>query len=76
MKVDVDECKSLAERHGVSRMPTFRLFKNQALVAEVVGSDAVQLEAAISRVVGEEFVAEAEWEGGKEVSVDGHVCDK
>ena len=48
-------------------MPTFRLFKNQTKVAEVIGADAAPLEAAILQFVGEEE---------KEVSIDGHVCGK
>lgn len=45
-------------------MPTFRLFKNQTKVTELVGADAAALEAAIIQFVVEE---------GKEVPIAGHV---
>jgi thiol-disulfide isomerase/thioredoxin len=43
-KIDVDQCKELAQRYGVTAMPTFKYIKNQGGKPEVVdtlrGADA------------------------------------
>ncbi|XP_062511996.1 thioredoxin-like protein 1 [Corticium candelabrum] len=64
LKVDVDECKTLAAQQGISTMPRFQLFKNQVKVAEVVDANAAGLEAAIIQFAGEE---------GTESPIAGHT---
>ncbi|CAG9463880.1 unnamed protein product [Pedinophyceae sp. YPF-701] len=47
LKVDVDTAEQVAQEAGISAMPTFKLYKNKAPVAEVVGAAEPPLRKAI-----------------------------
>lgn len=49
VKVDVDECKSIARMCSVSAMPTFQLYKNGNKVDESVGFNPSGIEAMIKK---------------------------
>ncbi|TPX56190.1 hypothetical protein PhCBS80983_g04716 [Powellomyces hirtus] len=51
LKIDVDEVPEVAEKEGVSSMPTFLIFANGARVGEVVGANPAKLEAEIKKHV-------------------------
>ncbi|XP_057709983.1 thioredoxin b [Corythoichthys intestinalis] len=43
IKVDVDECDDVAQKHGISAMPTFLFFKNGKKVDDFTGANADKL---------------------------------
>merc|ERR1712057_63019 len=47
VKVDVDECDSVAAKAGISAMPTFQVYKAGQKVDEIVGASPEKLEALI-----------------------------
>ncbi|XP_045157165.2 thioredoxin-like [Mercenaria mercenaria] len=49
LKVDVDENSEIAAEWGISAMPTFIYIKNRGKVDELVGTNAVELEAKINK---------------------------
>ena len=49
VKVDVDECKSIAQRCGVTAMPTFQFLRGGRKVGEVKGANAAALELALTQ---------------------------
>lgn len=52
LKVDVDECDTVAAANSVSAMPTFIFFRARTRIARIQGADPRQLEAKISELVG------------------------
>jgi len=52
VKVDVDECKSIARMCSVSAMPTFQLYKNGEKIDESVGYNPSSIEAMIKKAGG------------------------
>lgn len=44
LKVDVDELGELAQKYGVSSMPTFQFFKNAKIQAQFSGADPNRLQ--------------------------------
>ncbi|KAJ3237723.1 Hsp90 cochaperone [Chytriomyces hyalinus] len=48
VKVDVDEMKNIAATYQISAMPTFKLFRNGKILAEVVGADIAQVEKLVA----------------------------
>jgi len=51
-KVDVDEVNDVAQELGIRAMPTFLLFKNGEKVAEIIGANERELEAAAEQETG------------------------
>lgn len=49
VKVDVDECKSVARTCNVSSMPTFQVYKSGELVDQTVGFSAANIEAMLQK---------------------------
>ncbi|TPX70435.1 hypothetical protein SpCBS45565_g01819 [Spizellomyces sp. 'palustris'] len=49
IKIDVDEVPEVAEKAGVSAMPTFHIYKNGQKEAEIVGANPAKLEGEISK---------------------------
>lgn len=49
LKVNVDDCKMLAQIQGIKAMPTFQFFKNGRKIDEFKGADLSTLRARISR---------------------------
>jgi len=47
LKVDVDECRSIASAAGIRAMPTFHFMRGGKLLGEVKGASAGAIEAAI-----------------------------
>lgn len=47
LKVDVDEAEDIAAEYGISAMPTFKFFKKEAVVTEVVGASEAKIKEAI-----------------------------
>ena len=47
VKVDVDDCDSVAAKAGISAMPTFQVYKAGQKVDEIVGASPEKLEALI-----------------------------
>ncbi|KAJ5072031.1 thioredoxin-like protein [Anaeramoeba ignava] len=43
LKVDIDECKDIADDEQIMGVPTFKFWKNGALVDELVGADQRKL---------------------------------
>ncbi|KAL3885560.1 hypothetical protein ACJMK2_025611 [Sinanodonta woodiana] len=66
-KVDVDECQELAQREGISAMPTFNFYKNKVKVDSQRGADENALEEKIQRWLGDDEDGE-----DNEVTVKGH----
>eukprot|EP01116_Phalansterium_solitarium_P006057 TRINITY_DN18371_c0_g1_i1.p1 TRINITY_DN18371_c0_g1~~TRINITY_DN18371_c0_g1_i1.p1 ORF type:complete len:500 (-),score=34.85 TRINITY_DN18371_c0_g1_i1:7-1506(-) len=52
LKVDVDQLQETAQKHQVTAMPTFKYFKNGAVVFEFKGASVDQLERAIQTFGG------------------------
>jgi thioredoxin 1 len=50
-KVDVDAAPDVAQELGIRAMPTFKIFKNGAVVATVVGANPKALEVAIQEAL-------------------------
>lgn len=50
VKVDVDQAGEIAQAMQITAMPTFIMFKDGKKVDTIVGADATQLEAAISKI--------------------------
>eukprot|EP01089_Gocevia_fonbrunei_P001672 TRINITY_DN11559_c0_g1_i1.p1 TRINITY_DN11559_c0_g1~~TRINITY_DN11559_c0_g1_i1.p1 ORF type:complete len:112 (+),score=24.66 TRINITY_DN11559_c0_g1_i1:38-373(+) len=49
IKVDVDQCNSLAGKNGVVSMPTFHLLKNGTKIESVVGANPSKLTSLIEQ---------------------------
>jgi thioredoxin 1 len=49
LKVNVDDCPAIAQKCGISAMPTFHMYKNGSKIGEVVGADQRKLEDAIKQ---------------------------
>mmetsp|Transcript_701 Transcript_701/g.873 ORF Transcript_701/g.873 Transcript_701/m.873 type:complete len:104 (-) Transcript_701:478-789(-) len=47
VKVDVDAASDIAEKCGISAMPTFQYYKNGEKVGETCGADAEKIKALI-----------------------------
>ena len=52
LKVDVDKVKPVAQKHGISAMPTFLFFKNQQKVHEFKGANPDNLNRALQSLTG------------------------
>ncbi|KAI1288959.1 hypothetical protein EDD11_009486, partial [Mortierella claussenii] len=52
MKVDVDEFKELADKAGITAMPTFQYFKDNQKIAELKGTEATEIEKLIKQHQG------------------------
>jgi len=50
LKVDVDECPTIAEQYGVTAMPTFLFIKSKVVVAEVKGADPKKLTGKVQEM--------------------------
>jgi hypothetical protein len=48
VQIDVDECASSAEEAGIRAVPTFRVFKDGALLREMSGANAAALQTVVS----------------------------
>ncbi|KIW05929.1 thioredoxin [Verruconis gallopava] len=53
VKVDVDQSQDIAERYGVSAMPTFLVFKNGSVFETVRGANPSALRAAVAKASAE-----------------------
>eukprot|EP00164_Ancoracysta_twista_P003387 GFYU01004523.1.p2 GENE.GFYU01004523.1~~GFYU01004523.1.p2 ORF type:complete len:114 (+),score=24.05 GFYU01004523.1:167-508(+) len=53
LKVDVDEVIDVAERYGISCMPTFMFFKNMEKVDEFSGANVESLEKYIKNLAAQ-----------------------
>jgi thioredoxin 1 len=51
VKVDVDALADLAKRLKISAMPTFQLYKDGALVEEIVGADFPKISKLVTKSV-------------------------
>lgn len=49
IKIDVDECKEIAQKHAVRSMPTFQFFKDMKKIGEFSGANPSKLEALIKQ---------------------------
>ena len=49
LKVDVDELDEVTEKAGVSAMPSFFVYKNGAVVDQLVGASKEKLEAMVKK---------------------------
>ncbi|XP_033726013.1 thioredoxin-like protein 1 [Pecten maximus] len=67
LKIDVDDSQALAEKHGVTAMPTFIFFKNNDEVDRMQGADAATLESKIKERGGNSE------EGEDDTAVKGHM---
>ena len=56
----------VAEKQGISAMPTFQFFKNRAKIDELRGADPAALEAKIKQHIGDALEED-------DVGVPGHV---
>ena len=52
LKVDVDECKDVAQQYGVKSMPTFKLFKAGKEVDSLSGADDGALREMVTKLAG------------------------
>lgn len=50
IKVDVDQAQDIAEKEGISAMPTFKFFANGAKCGEVVGASEAKIEAELKKM--------------------------
>ena len=50
LKIDVDECQDIAEDQDVQAMPTFKFFKDGAVVETVVGANENKLKASLLKL--------------------------
>ncbi|XP_046357935.1 thioredoxin-2-like [Haliotis rufescens] len=51
LKVDVDDCAEIAEKMGISAMPTFFIFKDGNKVGDVVGANEAKLRETITALL-------------------------
>ncbi|KAH8273999.1 hypothetical protein KR044_007434, partial [Drosophila immigrans] len=51
LKVDVDDCETIAMEYEVSSMPTFLFFKNSQKVEQFAGANAAKLAETIVRLL-------------------------
>eukprot|EP00298_Acanthocystis_sp_HF-20_P027038 c4949_g1_i1.p1 GENE.c4949_g1_i1~~c4949_g1_i1.p1 ORF type:complete len:139 (+),score=38.40 c4949_g1_i1:31-417(+) len=51
VKVDVDDCESIAEAQKITAIPTFQLFRDGKLLSQVRGADGNALEQEIKKFV-------------------------
>lgn len=50
-KVDVDDVRALAQRLGISAMPTFHAYKGKELVGEVVGAVYPKVQELVAKAL-------------------------
>lgn len=48
-KLDIDKVPSVAQSQNISAMPTYKLYKNDQLVEEVVGANPRRIEALFTK---------------------------
>ncbi|KAL8827068.1 MAG: hypothetical protein Q9191_003409, partial [Dirinaria sp. TL-2023a] len=60
-KVNTDHQQEIAQRYGVTALPTFMIFKNNQTVSTIRGPDATQLSDAIKKIAAE---ADSDGAGG------------
>jgi len=68
LEVDVDKCQELANRQGVTAMPTFILYRNKVQVAKIRGADIAAVESKIVELYEAPSVASVE-----DCGVPGHM---
>ena len=51
IKVDVDEASDIAQECGISCMPTFKIYKNGAVVDELQGASEEKLKAIVAKAI-------------------------
>ena len=51
-KVDVDQCRRIAQEQKITGMPTFKLFENGKKIDEVIGFDRTKIAAMLDRKAG------------------------
>jgi len=66
LKIDVDQCKDVAEKCGISAMPTFQFYKNRVKIDELRGADPSALESKIKQHIEGDAADD-------DVGVAGHV---
>jgi len=52
LKVDVDECKDISQKYGVSAMPTFKMIRGGAEVDSMQGADDGTLREKVIALAG------------------------
>jgi len=51
LKVDIDQCKRIAQTAGIESIPTFQFYSGEKLVLEQKGAQKAKLEAAVAKLV-------------------------
>lgn len=58
LKVNVDDCESIAKRYNVTAMPTFIFFKSKVPVTQMKGADPKALRSKVQEYAGSESASE------------------
>lgn len=67
VRVNVDDLKDVASKHGVKAMPTFLFFDSGRKVAEVVGADIAKVASLLVQLAKEPSMGVGRTLGGKTV---------
>lgn len=66
LQVDVDEVRDVAQRCGVTAMPTFQIYVKGQKVEQIVGANVPELKAALEKYKGQaSFAGTGRTLGGK-----------
>jgi hypothetical protein len=52
LKVDIDECRSIAQELGIRSVPSFKFYRNSSVIDQVSGADLTSLTSKINALKG------------------------